>query len=197
MRVEAGEEFIEFIEAFFDQKTPKQVVFPNYDFRIFDDVGAMVNEIKAKDKQHKLARMVAGYAWPWHTKDKSKSSQNYDIDIGGIQLIWNSTATDWVNSPNAVNEVGCIHTVQGYDLNYVGVIIGPEFTYDTDNKRFKVDREKYFDTNGRNGVTDPNELERYIINIYKTLLTRGILGTYVYIVDPELRKYFRSQMRCS
>lgn len=186
MRVEAGEEYIKFIEDFFDLKTPQNTNFPNYDFKIFDNAEKMVNEIKEKDKKHKLARVVAGYAWPWHT---AHGTRDYDIEIGDLKLIWNSTAQDWVNSPNAINEVGCIHTVQGYDLNYVGVIIGPEFSYDTENKKFKVDKEKYFDTNGRNGITDPDELERYIINIYKTLLTRGIKGTYVYVVDENLRNY--------
>ena len=191
MRVEAGEEYIKFVEDIFNLKTPQKTSFGNYDFRIFDDVGEMVNEIKNKDKKHKLARVVAGYAWPWHTKPGSKSNLEHDIEINGLKLVWNSTAQDWVNSPNAINEVGCIHTVQGYDLNYIGVIIGPEFSYDNENKKFKVDKEKYFDINGRNGITDPNELERYIINIYKTLLTRGIKGTYVYVVDNNLRDYFK------
>ncbi|MEI6659885.1 MAG: DNA/RNA helicase domain-containing protein [bacterium] len=186
MRVEAGEEYIKFIEDFFDLKTPQNTNFPNYDFKIFDDAEKMVAEIKEKDKEHKLARVVAGYAWLWHT---AHGTRDYDIEIGDLKLVWNSTAQDWVNSPNAINEVGCIHTVQGYDLNYVGVIIGPEFSYDIENRKFKVDKEKYFDTNGRNGITDPNELERYIINIYKTLLTRGIKGTYVYVVDENLRNY--------
>jgi DUF2075 family protein/SOS-response transcriptional repressor LexA/DNA replication protein DnaC len=190
MRVEAGEEYIKFIEDIFDLRIPKKTIFPNYDFRIFDNIEDMVNEIKVKDKKHKLARVVAGYAWPWHTKPGSKSSQEYDIEIDSLKLIWNSTAQDWVNSPNAVNEVGCIHTVQGYDLNFVGVIIGPEFSYDISSKKFVVDKEKYFDINGRNGINDPNELERYIVNIYKTLLTRGINGTYIYIVDENLRNYF-------
>ncbi len=191
MRVEAGEEFIKFIEDIFDLVKPEKNSFSNYDFRIFDDVGKMIEDIKEKDKQHKLARIVAGYAWPWHTNPKSKSTQKYDIEIDGFKLVWNSVTKDWVNSPNAINEVGCIHTVQGYDLNYVGVIIGPELSYDPVHKKFKVDKEKYFDTNGRKGIIDPNELERYIINIYKTILTRGIKGTYVYIVDENLRNYFK------
>ncbi len=194
MRVEAGEEYIKFIEDIFDLKTPKQNIFNNYDFKIYDDVDKMVSDIKEKDKKHKLARVVAGYAWPWHTKPGSRSTQKHDIEINGLKLIWNSTAQDWVNSPNAINEVGCIHTVQGYDLNYVGVIIGPEFSYDIENKKLKVDKEKYFDTNGRNGITDPNELEKYVINIYKTLLTRGIKGTYLYVCDENLRKYLKEQI---
>lgn len=186
MRVEAGEEYIKFIEDIFDLKTPDIVDFSNYDFKIFDNAEKMVSEIKEKDKKHKLSRVVAGYAWPWHT---AQGTRDYDIEIGDLKLVWNSIAQDWVNSPNAINEVGCIHTVQGYDLNYVGVIIGPEFSYDNENKKFKVDKEKYFDINGRKGVSDPNELEKYIINIYKTLLTRGIKGTYVYVVDENLRNY--------
>lgn len=191
MRVEAGEEYIKFIEDFFDLKIPQNTNFSNYDFKLFDNAVKMVNEIKEKDKKHKLARVVAGYAWPWHT---AHGTRNYDIEIGDLKLVWNSTAQDWVNSPNAINEVGCIHTVQGYDLNYVGVIIGPEFSYDPQKKKFIFDKEKYFDTNGRNGITDPNELERYIKNIYKTLLTRGIKGTYIYIVDENLRNYFKEKL---
>lgn len=194
MRVEAGVDFINFIEDIFDFKVPGVTDFSDYDFRLFDNAEEMVNEIKLKDKQYKLSRVVAGYAWPWHTKPGSKSTQAHDIEIGELKLIWNSTAQDWVNSKNAINEVGCIHTVQGYDLNYVGVIIGPEFYYDPVKNKFCVDREKYFDTNGRNGITDPSELEKYVINIYKTLLTRGIKGTYIYIVDENLRNYFKKIM---
>ncbi len=192
MRVEAGVDYIKFIEDIFDLKKPTQTDFSNYDFKIFDNIDEIVSKIKEKDRKYKLARVVAGYAWPWHTKPGSKSNQKYDIEIDSYRGIWNSTATDWVNSPNAINEVGCIHTVQGYDLNYVGVIIGPEFSYDSIGKKFKVNKEKYFDTNGRNGITDPKELERYIINIYKTLLTRGIRGTYIYICDKGLRDYFNT-----
>ncbi len=194
MRVEAGEEYIKYIEDIFDLKNTTAKTFHNYDFQIFDNAEEMVSRIKEKDKKYGLSRVVAGYAWPWHTKPgNSKRQQNYDIEIDGLQLVWNSTAQDWVNSPNAVNEVGCIHTVQGYDLNYVGVIIGPEFSYDEVSKKFIVDKQKYFDINGRKG-TDPEELERYVINIYKTLLTRGIKGTYVHVVDRNLRKYLHTTL---
>lgn len=191
MRVEAGEEYLDLIDSIFDLQSSKETSLKDYECKVFENIEEMVNQIKDKNKKHGLARVVAGYAWPWHTKPNSKSKQDYDIEINGLKLIWNSTARDWVNSPNAINEVGCIHTVQGYDLNYVGVIIGPEFYYDKEENKFKVDRNKYFDTNGRNGITDPEELETYIKNIYKTLLTRGIKGTYVYVVDENLKDYFK------
>lgn len=196
MRVEAGEDYINFIESIFELQKPEKTSFKNYDFKIFDDASKMVEEIKNKDKQHKLARVVAGFAWPWNTNPGKKSNIKYDIEIGDLKLIWNSITKDWVNSPNAVNEVGCIHTVQGYDLNYVGVIIGPELSYDPETKKLKVIKENYFDTNGRNSISDPEELERYIINIYKTLLTRGIMGTYIYICDEGLSGYFKENILC-
>jgi DUF2075 family protein len=163
----------------------------NYDFKIYDDIKEMVEAIKSHDSKHGLARVVAGYAWPWKTKiDKG----GYDIEIDGLELVWNSTTEDWVNSKNAINEVGCIHTVQGYDLNYTGVIIGPEIFYDPSIKRIQVNSRRYMDINGKRSISDPAELTRYVINIYKTLLTRGIKGTYVYVSDPELRKLFKQSL---
>jgi len=195
MRIEAGREYVEFIEDFFNLKTPSNKNFKNYDFKIYNDIRQLFNDIKEKNKKYGLSRVVAGYAWPWHTKPGNKSKiQDYDIEIDGYKAVWNSTVKDWINSPNAINEVGCIHTVQGYGLNYTGVIIGPEFGYDFNKKTFFIDKKKYFDKNGRNGIADPNELEKYIINIYKILLTRGISGTYVYIVDQNLKKYFAEKL---
>lgn len=189
MRVGAGDEYVEFIEALFDLKKPKKKSFENYDFKIYDDVEKMVQDIKEKDKKHGLSRVVAGYAWPWHTR---RGTRNYDIEINGFKGVWNSVAVDWVNSPNAINEVGCIHTIQGYDLNYVGVIIGPEFGYDPKNKKFFVDKDKYLDRNGRAGIHDLEELEQYVKNIYKTILTRGIRGTFVYVCEERLREFFNN-----
>ncbi len=186
MRVEAGEDYIQFVDNIFENKKEIKGNFKNYDFKIFNNIEDLFLEIKNKDKHHGLSRVVAGYAWPWHTKNGEKG---FDIEIEGLKAVWNSTATDWVNSPNAINEVGCIHTVQGYDLNYVGVIIGPELDYDPINNKFIVNKGQYFDRNGHAGIQDPSELERYIINIYKTLLTRGIKGTFVYVCNKNIKDY--------
>jgi DUF2075 family protein len=186
MRIEGGEDYIQFVDDLLALKKSKAP--ENYDFKIYDDIRELVKDIKLRDQKYTLSRLVAGYAWSWATK---KSKEGHDIEIDGTKLVWNSTNIDWVNSKNAVNEVGCIHTIQGYDLNYVGVIIGPELSYDAKQKRLVVDPKKYKDINGKRSITDPNELQNYIVNIYKTLLTRGIKGTYVYIVDTELRKFLK------
>lgn len=195
MRIQAGEEYVQLVEAILNHR---QVVKPNlkdYEFQVFENIAEMHQAIKTKDKEHGLSRLVAGFAWPWITNPANGTpKQDFDIEINDCKLRWNSKTKDWVNSPGAINEVGCIHTVQGYGMNYVGVIIGPELYYDVKNKRIAVDKSKYCDRNGHAGVTDPNELERYIKNIYRTLLTRGIKGTYVYIVDENLRTYFKEKL---
>lgn len=188
MRVKGGSEYLEYIDNLLELK-PTRPNFSEYDFKIYDDFKQMVADIKEKEKEHSLCRLVAGYAWKWVShKDATKA----DIVIDGEKLNWNSRIHDWVNSPNALNEVGCIHTTQGYDLNYTGVIIGPELSFDPEKNTIVVSRKNYMDSNGHRGVESEQELKRYIINIYKTLLTRGILGTYVYIVDPKLREYFKN-----
>lgn len=190
LRIEGGEAYINFIDDLLSLKATSYTP-TNYDFKLYDSVQEMVGDIKKRDTEAGLARVVAGYAWDWKTK---KGKAEYDIDIDGLQLVWNSTMRDWVNSKNAVNEVGCIHTIQGYDLNYTGVIMGPEISYDPETRRIRVDAKKYKDINGRRSAESPEELERYVVNIYKTLLTRGIKGTYVYIADQELRKLFKGSI---
>ena len=130
--------------------------------------------------------MVAGYAWEW----KSKSDKSaYDIILNDKGYRWNSTSTDWINSENAVNEIGCIHTVQGYDLNIAGVIFGEDIYYDNETGMIRINPKKYYDSLGK--TKDSEKLKEYIIHIYETLMTRGINGTYVYACDPALREYLR------
>ncbi|WP_185216691.1 DNA/RNA helicase domain-containing protein [Sphingobacterium mizutaii] len=187
-RVKGGNKYVELInEIFYDAKIAtitKDIGF--YDFKLFESLELMINEIHKKEKSFGLSRMIAGFAWEWIS---GKNPDAYDIVIGDIKLKWNSITEDWVNSKNAINEVGCIHTTQGYDLNYSGIIIGPELDYDFITKRFIVDKDIYKDKNGKKTIKDDNILLAYVINIYKTILLRGIEGTYVYVCNPNLRKY--------
>jgi len=187
-RSRGGINFVNFIHHLLDANLKELKPFQGIDFelRLFDNPKELVTEINKKEKEYGLSRLVAGYAWEWVSKnDKSK----YDIKIGNVLLKWNSVAVDWVNSPNSINEVGCIHTTQGYDLNYVGVIIGPELDYDIEKKELVVYKERYKDKAGKNTITDEYILKEYIINIYKTILLRGIKGAYVYAVNENLNKY--------
>lgn len=93
-----------------------------------------------------------------------------------------------------MKEIGCIHTTQRYDLNYAGIIIGNEIKYNPKkgiNGKIEIDKKQYFDSKGKSGVQDMEVLKEYIINIYKSLMYRGIKGTYIYICNEDLREYFQ------
>jgi DUF2075 family protein len=197
MRVQAGEDYVGYVRGILSDFPPEPRAFADYDLRFFDDLGEMREAIRAKDDEFGLARLVAGFAWPWVTK-KDKSA--YDIVIDGVKLRWNQTDLDWVSSKTSADEVGVIHTIQGYDLNYAGVIIGKDLRYDAERGRMYFDRANYFDPTAANNMprrgirfTDDDVLG-LVRNIYAVLLTRGMRGTYVYICDEalreELRKYF-------
>lgn len=198
MRVRAESDYVGYIRRLFGAVrglgTSPHVrkEFGGYDFRLFNNLQAMRDDIRLRDAEFGLARMVAGYAWEWKTKNDKTA---YDIEIDGMQLRWNSTQTDWIASKGSLEDVGSIHTVQGYDLNYAGVIIGPDLRYDAEAGRMFIDRASYFDAAGKQNnkvlgktYTD-DDLLAFIANIYAVLLTRGIRGTYVYVCDPALREY--------
>jgi len=191
-RVKGGHDYITYVRDLLSCSMPQERKLyqsKDYEFLIFNDLDEMITQIKLRDESYGLARLVAGFAWEWKTKDQ-KNRHLIDIQIGNTALRWNSVAIDWPNSPNAINEVGCIHTTQGYDLNYTGVIFGPEISYDEARDEIVVVKENYHDKNGKNAISDPAELKSYILNIYDTILKRGIRGTYVYVCDPKLRAYF-------
>lgn len=184
LRALAGSEYPAYLESVLKNQNPRFRKFENYDLKLYQSLQRMVEQIKQNDKAHQLSRLVAGYAWEWKSKYNRDAT---DIKIGEVCLKWNSTIEDWINSENAINEVGCIHTVQGYDLNYAGVIIGPELKYRNGNIVF--DTEQYKDRYGKHTSKSSQEMLHYILNIYKTLMTRGIKGTYLYACDEALFNY--------
>jgi DUF2075 family protein len=201
MRVQAGADYIGYVRGILRDgaiHSSGQRVEPHrfegYDLRLFGSARTMRDEIRRRDAEVGLSRMLAGYAWEWRSKNNPTA---YDIEVGGLSLRWNSTQRDWIASPKSLEEVGSIHTVQGYDLNYAGVIIGPDLRYDPVAERLFVDRASYFDKKGKEnnpvlGRSYTNDdLLRFITNIYAVLLTRGIRGTYVYVCDPALRAHLK------
>ena len=199
-----GERYVDYISRIFSNCPPKERLdFPRYDFIIYDDVSEMVEEIKKRNAERGLCRTVAGYAWDWRKKKEKlvfKKEDSfatdvlikngiYDIDIDGARFIWNTEYNGWLASPNSINEIGCIHTIQGFDLNYAGVIIGNELRY-SEERGLYIDRKSYRDVNGSKSASD-DELLEYILNIYKVLCTRGMLGTFVYVCDEGLRTHLQ------
>ena len=189
-RCQGGNDYITYIRSIFSSNPPKdKMTFPEYTVKLFSDCGAMTDAIKNLDMEFGLSRTVAGYAWPWISKSDKDA---YDIMLDNRYYKWNTVSCDWVNHPGSVDEIGCIHTIQGYDLNYCAVIFGYEIDYDRTAKKITVNKNKYWDNLGKSvGTKDPEVLKEYVLNIYKTLMTRGIRGTYVYVCNEGLREYLK------
>lgn len=202
MRCEGGDSYIKYVKEVMACKRMRRESIENYDFLIFDDVNLLVETIRQKDSQFGLCKTVAGFAWEWKTKQKKKPKDNmqcydmlvnageFDILIENNKYIWNLTSEDWITRQDSHYTIGCIHTTQGYDMNYVGVIFGEEIDYDFEKNSIVIDLSKYMDKKVKYG-TDEEVLKKLIINTYTTILTRGIKGCYVYACNPNLQKYLK------
>jgi uncharacterized protein len=191
-RVKGGNSYVEYIDSLLHIKLKEGSSIFNskeYEFTMFNSLETMIEQIKLRDKESGLSRLIAGYSWEWKSK---KNKDAFDIQIDNVLLKWNGTSDDWINSDGAINEVGCIHTTQGYDLNYSGIIFGNEISFNPETKEIIVNEKNYFDKNGKQSIKDPKELKSFILNIYKTIMLRGIKGTYIFVCDPLLRNYFES-----
>lgn len=194
MRCKGGQKYIEYLRDIFNcEKGLAKKEILNYDFKLFDHVDDMVQAIKEKDKKFGLCRTVAGYSWKWISKgcrsvEEVRRKHLEDICIEGHRYIWNMQSVEWILRSKASDEIGCIHTTQGYDLNYVGVIFGEEIGYDKAKNQITIDPSKHFDTNVQLGAK-PEELKQYLINSYKVMMSRGIKGCYVYVCNPSLKEY--------
>lgn len=177
-----------------------------FDFRIFDNPKSLQEAIYEKNKEANKARLVAGYCWDWiSTKDKNL----YDIQfpVFDFKMRWNlaEDGPTWLIMPNSVTEVGCIHTIQGLEADYIGVIVGDDLVYQ--EGRVKVDPSKRskddYSIHGwrklRKEQPDYAEplLRAIIKNTYRTLMTRAIKGCYVYFTNKEIDAYFRSRVNSS
>lgn len=173
-----------------------------YDFEIMDSPQDVYEKIREKNHNNK-ARLLAGYCWGWDTKKRDDTNHS-DIEINDFKMSWNlGNTSTWAIDPESVNEVGCIHTSQGLEFEYVGVIIGEDLRYEngevvTDfTKRASTDRslfgiKKIFKENPQEAL----ELaDKVIKNTYRTLMSRGQKGCYVYCVDKELEKYLKAKLR--
>jgi DUF2075 family protein len=175
----------------------------NYDFKLFDDPSSLYEEIRLKNKVGNKSRMLAGYCWDWISKGDSKL---FDIVFPefNFKAKWNleSRGSAWIIDPDSIEDIGCIHTSQGLELDYVGVIIGADFKV--------LDGKLVSDPAGRASTDvslhgykkefkeDPevatHKADQIIRNTYRTLMTRGMKGCYIYCTDPEVANYFRQRL---
>lgn len=178
----------------------------NYDFRVFDDPNEMRNAIEEKNKKNNKSRIVAGYCWEWPTGNTRKDTNFHEIKIPEkkFEISWNLEGGEaFAIGANSVHEAGCIHTVQGLEFDYIGVIIGDDLRFENDkvitdySKRAKTDSS----LKGINKIAKEEGVEKaqkiadiIIKNTYRTLMTRGMKGCYVYCTNKELSSYLKKNI---
>lgn len=174
-----------------------------FDFQIFDSASKLHDAIRKKNLVNNKSRIVAGYCWNWISKKDPKA---YDIVIPeeNFQARWNlaSYGNEWIINPKSVDEVGCIHTCQGLEVDYVGVIVGNDLGVES-GKLVTSPRGRAKSDKSLNGYVGERKLnpdaadakaDELIRNTYRTLMSRGMKGCYVYFTDPEVKEYFESRM---
>ena len=177
----------------------------DYDFRVLDNPNEVRRLIEEKNKTNNKSRIVAGYCWNWISEGKNNSDV-HDIEIPeyNFGMSWNlGNSSTWAIDSESINEVGCIHTCQGLEFDYVGVIIGNDLRYE--NGHIVTDYTKRANTDtSLNGIKKiakeqgkevANKIADNIIkNTYRTLMTRGMKGCYVYCTDKKLQKYLKNKV---
>ena len=174
----------------------------DYEVHICDDPQVLKDIILEKNKLANRARILAGYCWKW-PKEERKNTNFHDIKIGNFGISWNlDDGQAFAISPNSVHEAGCIHTTQGLEFDYVGVIIGDDMRYENGHivtdftKRASTDQslkgiKKLYKDNPQEALTRADEI---IKNTYRTLMTRGMKGCYIYCTDKALSDYIRKRL---
>ena len=195
MRSLGGKKYIDYIHDILsnDLRPTQKEIFKGFEAKIFTNIQDFVAAMQERESEYGLSRMVAGFAWKWSSKEDKRE---YDIRIDGMEFRWNSTQNNWIGSKNAPEEVGSIYTVQGDDLNYVGIIIGNDLLYR--NGKLIFNRDACADSGAmkrnqrqvaNNEQISEDDMLEQILRTYRILMNRAVKGVYIYACDEELSKY--------
>jgi DUF2075 family protein len=179
-----------------------------YEFRVFDDAQTMYAALQAKNATNK-ARLIAGYSWEWPTKGRQRHGHVKHVQADGLSLPWNFMGENWATSSDGIEQVGCVHTCQGVEFDWLGVLIGPDLRYENGKvvgdpaRRAKSDsslkgwKKALTEAKGDADATAEvhAKVQAIIKNTYKVLLSRGRKGCFVWCADPALRDYLRERLR--
>jgi DUF2075 family protein len=173
-----------------------------FDFRIVDSLEDLDAAIRKKVEEDASARLTAGFCWPW-SKPNSDGTLVEDVQIDGWSRPWNAKSgagrlakgipkeSLWAHDPKGIEQVGCIYTAQGFEFDYAGVIFGLDLTYDPDESKWIGDKTKSHDTVVKRSKEQFVDLVK---NTYRVLLSRGMKGCYVYFMDKNTERFFRSRI---
>ncbi|WP_191981966.1 DUF2075 domain-containing protein [Levilactobacillus brevis] len=198
-RMQASDELVSWINDFTHQRLHPLPATDGtqYDLRVFNDAELMRQAIVQRNREVGLSRIVSTSGYP-STLDGGK----HFITEGRFHLPWdqyNYTNTPWAELPQTIDEVGSIYTCQGFDLNYVGLILGPPITLD-EHQHLQIRLDRYTDVEAfkrRDDLTDPQKLtqikQQLVLNSINVLMKRGVKGLYIFAHDQRLRHYLQQR----
>ena len=209
MRISANSETIDWIHSIIDEGEIKKLKKDaQYDIKSFDSPLELQNAIKSKNANQKLgiSRLVATYDWPYVRENKKQATPKWFVEIGNWKAPWNLQLESekefdklsWIEQPQTINEIGSTFTVQGFDLNYVGVIIGPSVKYRNGKIIYDISESKNKGAVQNRKLANGEKVnygERLLRNELNVLLTRGVNGLYIYAVDEELREALKKAIK--
>lgn len=176
------------------------------EFKIFNNPQELYDEINKKNEEKpNSARMVAGYCWPWSNTNPD-GTLNEDVVIGDFKMTWEAKddsrvlapgvvkASLWAYDPRAINQMGSIYTIQGFEFEYVGVIFAEDLIYNKAENKWIGDRTKTCDPALKGRSISEEQFTKYVKNIYRVLLSRGMKGCYIYFMNKDTEEYFRDRL---
>jgi DUF2075 family protein/nucleoside-triphosphatase THEP1 len=196
-RVQANHDIYEWIDRFSRGKLKPLPEKQAFDFRIFADANEMYELIKEQNAKYGLCRMLATYDFPYKL-----DGEDYYVTTDTFKLRWDRSKPQdqkpWAERPDTIEEVGSVYTIQGFDLNYAGIILGPSISYDPEEDELVINPNRYEDNAAYMGSSkidsSPNAKCKIILNSINVLMTRARKGMYIYAIDSELRKKLLSLM---
>jgi DUF2075 family protein len=206
-RCQGSDKFVQWINNTFGIKKTSEAIWDSknseFDFQIVSSPEELYKKIKEKnDQEANSARMIAGFCWPW-SQPKEDGTLVKDVVIGDFAMTWEGKETGrklapevppaslWPYDPRAVDQIGSIYTVQGFEFDYVGVIIGKDILYNFETNQWEGHPENSSDSTVKR---DQEKFLDLIKNTYRVLLSRALKGCFVYFVDKETEKFVRSRI---
>lgn len=196
-RCDGSDGYISFLNNLLEIKQTANTTFEfnKLNVKVFDDPNELRDELRELNKINNKARMIAGYCYDWNVK---KGRGEWDIIFpNGFKAKWNLAKDEfWAVNPNSFEEVGCIHTCQGMEFDYIGVFIGKDLYYD--GEHVKTNRDAISKDDSSSGIklktTSDEEADKLIRRTYKVLLSRGLKGCFIYCEDDALRDYLKAKI---
>ncbi len=195
-RCNGSDAFVNWINNTLNIKRTANVIWDlheEFEFKIFDDPNSLYQAIKERNTEKpNSARLTAGFCWPW-SAPRSDGSLVDDVVIGNFKMPWEKKDKfwEWATNESGMNQMGTVYTAQGFEFDYIGVIIGPDLAYNFDKQQWEGHTEHSSDSMVRRSKDKFTEMVK---NVYRVLLSRGMKGCYVYFMDKDTEKFFKSRI---